>query len=919
MNKISVSFLVIFSFLVPSFVECQVTRYNEDTSRIECLPFKNLSEGNCSAAGCIWKPSKGAPSCFLPDSDHYGYEINSQVRQLDDNRGFQVELRRLRLGSSSKPPSLYGADIDHVTFQVDYYSPTQLAFAIYPKGSERLEKRPPVEINERYAAIDKKLYSVELADTAIGRPFNFRVIRQETETIIFDTSMGGLTIAEQFLMISTKLPTHYLYGLGENNHDTFLHNMSYKTWPIFARDQPPDYDDFNLYGAHPFYMASENDGSSHGVFLFNSHAIDVTTMPNPGLTFRTIGGMLEFFIFLGPTPENVVQQYTDVIGRTFLPPYWSLGFQISRWGYHNTDDITAVLDRTKKANIPQDVQYADIDYMDGKRDFTIDPVNFAGLPKLVEGIKAEGVRFVVILDPTIAVDYDVFDRANASQSFIQWANSSGEIAGQDPYDPNVYGNVWPEGPVAFIDFFKTSAREWWAKEIGDFHSKLQFDGLWIDMNEVSNFDTNRWPDKLQCPVNKWDDPPYETMAAHTGIVQRISDKTICMTTTQGDSNQYLQYEVHNLFGYSQAIATQRAARQATGKRSMVLSRSTFPGSGKYTGHWLGDNFARWSNMGDSIIGMFEFNMFGIPYNGADICGFNEETTEELCRRWIQLGAFYPFSRSHNTLGDPDQDPAAWPSVASAASKALMIRYRLLPYLYTLFHDSHSTGSTVVRPLYHEYAKDLRARSVDKQFLWGQAFMISPVLEEKKTTVQVYFPDDVWYDYYTGARMASTGELTLQAAVDHINLHIRGGFILPAQKPALNTMLSRQNHFELIVALKDNYASGKMIWDDGESDNTIQDGLYTTNLFQFHDNKLSITAHSASASAQWEGIQPALHLIQIMGLHSSPKSIAVNGTEIDDGAFRFDSVNNVLTIEYPFNLNYDSTISLGQHDYCRVSQ
>ena len=76
-------------------------------------------------------------------------------------------------------------------------------------------------------------------------------------------------------------------------------------------------------------------------------------MPNPGLTFRTIGGMLEFFIFLGPTPENVVQQYTDVIGRTFLPPYWSLGFQISRWGYHNTDDITAVLDRTKKANIPQ--------------------------------------------------------------------------------------------------------------------------------------------------------------------------------------------------------------------------------------------------------------------------------------------------------------------------------------------------------------------------------------------------------------------------------------------------------------------------------------------------------------------------------------------------------------------------------------
>jgi len=707
--------------------------------------------------------------------------------------------------------------------------------------------------------------------------------------------MGGLTVAEQFLMISTKLPTRYLYGMGENNHDSFVHNMTYKTWPIFARDQPPDYDDFNLYGAHPFYMVTENDGSSHGVFFFNSHSMDVTTMPNPGLTLRTIGGILEFFVFLGPTPAEVIQQYTSVVGRTFMPPYFSLGFQISRWGYKNTGEISAVVNRTRSANIPQDIQYADIDYMDGKRDFTIDPVNFAGLPKLVDDIKAEGVRFVVILDPTIAVDYDVFARANASKAFIEYANSS-----------VVIGNVWPDAPVAFVDFFKSSAQDWWTDEIVNLYNMIHFDALWIDMNEPSNFDTNIYSDKLHCPVNKYDDPPYETMAAHTGTVKRLSDKTICMTTKQGDNGEFLHYDVHSLYGYTEAIATKKAVLEATGKRSMVLSRSTFSGSGKYTGHWLGDNFARWSNMGDSIIGMFEFNMFGIPYNGADICGFIGETTEELCERWVELGAFYPFSRSHNGLEYADQDPAMWDSVATAARKALMIRYRLLPYLYTLFYDSHTTGSTVVRPLYHEYPKDSATWSLDKQFLWGPAFMITPVLEQNQTSVKAYFPDDVWYDYYTGARVPSTGDLVLDAPRDFINLHVRGGFILPAQKPALNTMLSRQNNFELIVALKDNRARGKMFWDDGESANTIEDGLYQINEFEFNQNQLIISARSGSS--KWTGIKPMLYLIQIMGLDYSPENVTVNGIKVHDDTFRFNHSKNMLTLKYPINLNHNWVIN-----------
>jgi len=860
----------------------------DESSRIECFPFKDISESNCTAAGCIWSLyANGVPSCYLPDSNNYGYQVNSDVEYRPDGSGFSVSLQRL--GLPNHPMSLYGGDFDNIVFEVEYETETIMTFVMYPEGSDRFAKRPPIKLNKPKGDISQKLYSVRLLDETIGHPFNFQILRQDTQTVIFDSSMGGLTLAEQFVMISTKLPTKNLYGMGENNHDSFRHNMSYKTWPIFSRDQPPDYEDKNLYGAHPFYMVTENDGSSHGVFFLNSHATDVTTMPHPGLTLRSIGGNLEFIFFLGPTAEEVVQQYTSVIGRTFMPPYWSLGFQISRWGYKNTEEIKAVVNRTRNANIPQDIQYADIDYMDGRRDFTIDPVNFAGLPKLVDRIKDEGVRFVVILDPTIAVDYDVFQRANASNAFVQWENSS-----------VVIGNVWPDAPVAFIDFFKESAKAWWIQEIVDLHDKIHFDAIWIDMNEPSNFDTNIYPDKLQCSLNKWDDPPYETMAAHTGPVKRLSDKTICMNTRLGYDGRYLHYDVHNLYGYIQSVSTKKAAQRATGKRSMVVSRSSFAGSGAHTGHWLGDNFSRWSNLGDSIIGMFEFNMFGIPYNGADICGFIGETTEQMCQRWVELGAFYPFSRSHNDKDSPQQDPATWDSVANAASKALMIRYRLLPYLYTLFYDSHIKGSTVVRPLYHEYPKDSVTWTLHKQFLWGPAFMVTPVLEEDRTTVEAYFPDDVWYDYYTGVRVPSTGRLVLDAPLDHINLHIRGGHILPAQKPALNTMLSRQNNFELIVALKENRASGKMFWDDGETINTIEEGLYQINNFEFNGNQLIISARPGSLN--WEGIKPMLYTIQIMGLDFSPKIITVNGTEVHQDAFRYNDATNMLTFKYSFNLN-----------------
>ncbi|XP_050822069.1 probable maltase-glucoamylase 2 [Gopherus flavomarginatus] len=224
----------------------------------------------------------------------------------------------------------------------------------------------------------------------------------------------------------------------------------------------------------------------------------------------------------------------------------------------------------------------------------------------------------------------------------------------------------------------------------------------------------------------------------------------------------------------------------------------------------------------------EFGLFGISYIGADICGFFNDTTYEMCARWMQLGSFYTYSRNHNVIGTQRQGPVSFDEKFENISRDILnTRYTLLPYLYTLMHESHVLGSTVTRPLLFEFVEDKNTWDVYKQFLWGPALLISPVLDEGATEVNAYIPSARWYDYYTGKSLEVRGQFqTLPAPLEHINLHIRGGYIIPWQEPGLNTNQSRQNFMGLTVALDDNeVAQGQLYWDDGVSIDTYENGNY----------------------------------------------------------------------------------------------
>ncbi|VDI02413.1 lysosomal alpha-glucosidase [Mytilus galloprovincialis] len=702
---------------------------------------------------------------------------------------------------------------------------------------------------------------------------------QESLTIIQES----LTIIQICLALHQVSLTLIQINLGEHR-GPMLYNVNWTKFTMWNKDNPP-HEKANLYGSHPFYLVMENDGKSHGVFLLNSNAMDVILQPAPAITWRTIGGIIDLYVFMGPTPGEVIQQYTEVIGHSFMPPYWSFGFHLCRWGYKTANETLDVVEKNRQAGIPQDVQWNDIDYMGNKKDFTYS-TEFGDMPAMVNTLHNKGMHYIMIMDPGISNkspgNYGPYDLGIKMDIFIK-----------DSQGKPLIGKVWP-GDVVFPDFTNNRSFDYWTQFVKSFHDKVQFDGMWIDMNEISNFVAGSIN---SCPKNSIEDPPYVPDVAGGSL----KFSTICATSQQ---NLSISYNVHNLYGLTETQATYTALKTVRNKRPFIISRSTYAGQGYYGGHWSGDNFATYHDMAMSIPELLNFNMFGISMIGADICGFQLDTTEELCQRWYQLGAFYPFSRSHNSVGLKPQDPASFSQdLIDSTKTAYMIRYSLLPYLYTLFHKSHMMGETVARPLFFEFPQDKNTYSIDSQFLWGSSLMISPALQKGTTSIGAYFPSGVWYDWYTGGAIRSNGSVVkLAAPANKINLHVRGGSILTLQDPDLTTTLrydktlrtKRKKKKKVISSGNEGdtierrgYHRSDLFWNEGDTINTHTMGKF--NMIRFLTSKNTVMNNVMYAGYTDEPM--ILRSIVVYGVLHKPSTVKFNGVAISQ--FTYDDNLHVL--------------------------
>ncbi|SPO02052.1 related to alpha-glucosidase b [Cephalotrichum gorgonifer] len=342
---------------------------------------------------------------------------------------------------------------------------------------------------------------------------------------------------------------------------------------------------------------------------------------------------------------------------------------------------------------------------------------------------------------------------------------------------------------------------------------------------------------------------YPKYAIHNRAPQEVSwnaDKGgLSFSTVKTDilhENGLAMYDTHNLYGAMMGKASRDAMiARRPGLRPFIITRSSFPGDGRNVGHWLGDNVSNWDQYRFSIHTTMSFSaIYQFSMAGSDVCGFAQDTNEQLCARWASLGAFFTFYRNHNDLNWIPQEFYRWESVAESARKAIDIRYRLLDYIYTAMYKASIDGTPVLNPMFYLYPEDKSTWDLQHQFFYGNGLLVAPVTEENATSVDAYLPKAIFYDWYTHKPIRGKGapHTFKDQGVTDIPLLIRGGVIMPVRVESGNTTTEvRTQDFELLVALDtDGTASGELYLDDGVS---LEQAGITYIQFRYEDNTLTI--------------------------------------------------------------------------------
>ena len=573
------------------------------------------------------------------------------------------------------------------------------------------------------------------------------------------------------------------YGLGEKGGD--LNKKGCYTENFNTDDPETDDDSITYYKTIPFYVALKEE-ATYGIFFDNSFRsyFDMGKEMGDRIFFGAIGGQIQYYFIPGGNIKEVVKNYTALTGRMEMPPLWSLGYQQCRFSYFSQEEVRELVKTFEEKDIPLDVVYLDIDYMDGFRVMTFKTPNFDDAAGLISDLKEKGIRTITIIDPGVKVDeeYDVFKRGKEGNHFTK--KLDGEI---------FIGAVWP-GDSAFPDFSNKDCREWWKSELKKFISEHGMDGIWNDMNEPCVFNNDH--------------------------------KTMLETCLHNSDNGVIEHkEFHNRYGFEMSRCSKEAQEELhPNERGFSMTRATYAGGQRYSSVWTGDNMSLWSQMRMSISMNANLGISGFSFVGNDVSGFGLDSSEELFIRWIEMGPFIPIFRNHSNMYTRRQEPWAFgPRAEKIAKKSIELRYELLPYIYDLYYISHKEGLPIFRPMIMEYEKDMNLLNIREQFMLGENMIVAPVLYEGERSKTVYLPKGSWFNYFTSEKLQGGKWYKLPCELDEILVFVKEGAIIPTYNKKFRNVKERPKNI-LLKVFGEN-AKGFHYNDDGHSMEYLE-GKYT---------------------------------------------------------------------------------------------
>ncbi|MDI6046682.1 glycoside hydrolase family 31 protein [Flavobacterium yafengii] len=626
------------------------------------------------------------------------------------------------------------------------------------------------------------------------------------------------------------------YGLGDKATQLNLKGKRLENFATdqyaFQKDQEP------LYKVVPFYIGLQNK-QSYGIFFDNTFRtyFDFCHERRNVTSYWAEGGEMNYYFIYGPQMQDVVTTYTDLTGKPELPPLWALGYHQCKWSYYPESNLKEVAAKFRELKIPCDALYLDIDYMEGFRCFTWNKEYFPDPKRMVAELAEDGFKTVVIIDPGIKIDkeYAIYKEALEKDYFCKRADG-----------PYMKGKVWP-GECNFPDYTNPAVREWWAGLFKELISDIGVKGVWNDMNEPA--------------------------------VMEVPNKTFPMDVRHDyDGNPCSHRKAHNIYGTQMARATYHGVKRfAYPKRPFVITRSAYAGAQRYTSSWTGDNVATWEHLWIANIQVQRMSISGMGFTGSDIGGFAEQPSGELYARWIQLGVFHPFCRTHSSGDHGDQEPWAFDEeVIDITRKFVNLRYQLLPYLYTMFWQYIEEGIPMLKPLVYYDQDDIQTHYRNDEFVFGNQILVCPILEPNALGRRMYIPRGQWYNYWTNEEVKGGKEIWVDTKFDQIPIFVKAGAIIP--KYPVQQYVGELEFDELTLDIY--YKEGKeksVVYEDAQDGYDYKKGRYSFLSFQTtgKEKELIIQLHKEGKY----DTNYSKYKINLIGLPFKVKMIEIDNVEV----------------------------------------
>jgi alpha-glucosidase len=744
-----------------------------------------------------------------------------QVRELKDG----VELTA---GQAKVRITFFRGDIVRVRVAPNGVFPKDFSWAIIQPAEP-----PRAKVREAKGEVQIAFGAVVVVVKKSPLLINFE--NEKGKTILADEASLPMGWNGQRVGVWKKMPQlENYYGLGDRPGPLNRRNRAFTLWntDAFAWQESTD----PLYKTIPFYIGL-NQGTAYGIFFDNTYRSNFNFgLESPDFySFGSEGGEINYYYLAGPEPKKIVQMFVALTGHTLLPPYWTLGFQQSRYSYFPEARVREIAKTFRDRKIPCDAIYLDIDYQKGNAPFTVDRQRFPNFEQMIKDLATQNFHTVLIVDLHVKKDpdhgYAPYDTGIKNDVFVKQADGSLYV-----------GNVWP-GESVFPDFTLSRVRMWWGGLFADFVN-MGVAGFWNDMNEPALFLT---PTKTMPPDN----------------LHRLDDGTTMDHRA-----------AHNFYGMENVRATYEGLRALRpNERPFVLTRAAYAGTQRYAATWTGDNISTWNHIRMSTPLMLNLGMSGYPMVGTDIGGFAGSPTPELLTRWIELGAFNPIYRDHTAFGTADQEP--WvhgPEYEAIRKRYIELRYRLLPYTYTAVEESFRAGIPLMRPIFLDYPWATGFYGNERDFLFGDDFFVAPIVTEMVDPEQITLPPGAWYDFWTATPFTEKDKIEIRPTLDLLPLYVRAGAIVPMQPVVQATNETPTGALELRVYPGEN-CRGSLYQDDGHT-------------YGYEKGEFLRVAYACTVSSK--GIRVSSHIeknghapwwntteVKIYGIAASPKEVRLD--------------------------------------------